>query len=157
MPVQPENSTLLYAIITIIVSFVTATVTTVVGKRLNKHVDDAKSDSDEGNAAEALSQSAKLQIETYTQSFIEPLRTKIAEKDMEIKALRAEMTRINNDNLAIRKELEGERQSREASEKLMREELRRADDALRYLVKSVRAVAAQEVDMALRIRSGEME
>ncbi len=66
-----------------LVSMVTSALVLLLGKLITSRFEKAQANSEEGNAAKALSEAAKLQISTYNEEIVIPLRKRIDDLENE--------------------------------------------------------------------------
>lgn len=80
---------------TVIVSSITTLIITFGGRWLSRRLEKSQSEMNEGDAAKALSEAAKTQINTYNEEVVSPLRDRINGLEDENGRLRTLLSEIN--------------------------------------------------------------
>lgn len=146
---KPEEIALLSLVISGVVTLIGNVTAMVVGKRLSKRVDTATAQSQEGEAARSLSESARIQLETYNKEVILPMKQEMEEIRAENRSLEMALNDEKSQNRKRVAMLEDEIANIKA-------EVRKADDALEFLIGATRLTHPQEVETAYKIRRGEL-
>lgn len=106
----------------------------------------AQAEGQEGDTSEVLSKTAKLQIETYTELIVKPLKEKIAEISQDLIITKEELKLARAENSIMREDL--------FNIKLL---FRQVENSLDYLVTKVKDSFPDEVNKALEIRKGKIQ
>jgi len=137
------------ALLSIVVSGIMSALTLIVGKFLSRRVDVAGARSQEGDAAKALAEAARIQIETYNKEVVLPIKQ--------------EMEEIRAENRALEMDLNDEKDKNRKRNALMEDEiarikseLRRTVDALEFLVGATKETHPDKVETAYAIMRGEL-
>lgn len=135
------------AVLSLIISGAFTLLTNIVIRVLSRRIDKAGIRAQEADAAEHLSLAAKTQVETYVNSIVKPLE--------------AEMLELRTANNSLKKELDDERDRNRKMSALLQDEIehikaevRKADDALEFLIGATRKSYPEEVETAYKIRNG---
>lgn len=137
------------ALLSIVVSGLMSSITLVLGRILSKRVDLAGAKSQEGDASVALSNAARIQIETYNKEVILPMKQEMEEIRAENRALEMALDDEKNKNRKHIAMLEDEIARMKADQ-------RKTQDALEYLVGATRQTHPNEVEIAYKILNGQL-
>jgi len=137
------------ALLSIVVSGIMSALTLVVGRFLSRRVDVAGAKSQEGDASVALSNAARIQIETYNKEVILPMKQEMEEIRAENRAMENE---LNDEKDKNRRRIAG----LEDEIARIKNELRRANDAIEYLVGATKDTHPNEVETAYKILNGQL-
>lgn len=112
----------------------------------------AQAESEEGNTSKSLSETAKIQIETYTDLIVTPLKEKLNDLSVELEIYRektntltVELGKVRAENGVIKDELF-----------YLKVSLKQVESSLDYLINEVKSTFPDAVDRALKIRKGEI-
>lgn len=81
--------TLDVAVQVVLISSISGLLSAIIIKLMSRRFEKSEAASKEGDAAKALSEAARVQVETYGKEFVEPLKDRIDSLEEENKALRS--------------------------------------------------------------------
>lgn len=143
-------------VLIVIISFFITVATTVIASVVNRRATFAKAGADSGDAAESLSNAAKIQIELYQKEIVTPMRDRIEQLTEQLSVVEEDRFHERMKFEADIKKLQNQVERLNHQVDFMKGELRRSDSALEHAIGIAQSTHPQEMSVALKMRRGEM-
>lgn len=139
----------------VVISAIASVITLLIGKFISSRMEQAQAQSNEGDAAESLSNAAKTQVEVYQREIITPMQHRIEELVSQLSIMEEDRfqssVRTQADLSTMRQQID----KLTSQVNFMKGELFRADTSLEYITSVAKQSYPNEVDKAIRIRRGQ--